>query len=141
MPRFYGSLFGPIGVSSITGQVLWAGVKGKEGEQATIGVSQIGSAETPREIRTDLPKRFVAQAAWDDGQGGWFVSGSERLADGAWHTTIWSLNALGRARRLACDPEVGRYVVLGDVSPSGVFIAASAQQLDYYTEIAFVPRQ
>jgi hypothetical protein len=133
-----GNQFGPAGVSR-SGEILWNGSR-SNGTKTDhfVAIGQVGSADPPRELDADLPRDAIVALAWDDGAGGWWLAGYETLADGAIHVMVWRMDAAGKARLAACDPEAGRAVELGAVSPAGVFLAVSFQRIDFYTEIAFV---
>jgi hypothetical protein len=64
----------------------------------------------PRPVWSGVPLFSSPVRAWPDGAGGLVVVGSQRFRDETGsRVTIWSIDANGGARRLACAP-VGEYV-------------------------------
>jgi hypothetical protein len=55
-------------------------------------------------LSSDLPPSFGAERAVEDSAGGWLLAGSEALADGATHGSVFAVDAQGTARRVASDP-------------------------------------
>ncbi|MCG5054686.1 MAG: hypothetical protein KA712_17125 [Myxococcales bacterium] len=135
MLRASGNSFGPLAMSS-SGQVLFQ-VRDSE-RTSFLAVAPVGTPGPPVRWGTDLPRELFTTAAFDDGKGGWVLTGIERLADGAEHTTVFTVDAAGRSRRIACDPEVGRSASKGVLSPQGLYLAPL--QLDpIHNETVFVP--
>jgi hypothetical protein len=55
-------------------------------------------------LSPELPSAFSAERAVADGAGGWLLVGSQALADGATHASVFAVDAQGTARRVASDP-------------------------------------
>lgn len=65
--------------------------------------------EPPAPFWSPLPPYAAVDAMWPDGEGGWFVSTSQRYADeDQARQTVWALDGTGSGQRLACSP--GAYV-------------------------------
>ena len=63
---------------------------------------------------------FAAECAVADGGGGQpLLVGSERLADGAVHLSVFALAAGGNARRLACDTSADSPIILNAALAAG----------------------
>jgi hypothetical protein len=56
----------------------------------------------------DMSAEFDPDHVWPDGKGGWVIAGLETFTDEEKHTSLWSLDAKNRAKRLACDSRPGR---------------------------------
>jgi hypothetical protein len=67
------------------------------------------------------PPAAYALKAWDDGAGGIYLNTWEWDPNGAFHSTMWSLDAEGRGRRLACDPVAGSMIPVAAIGPDGIY--------------------
>jgi hypothetical protein len=58
-----------------------------------------------RPVWSTIPPFSYVVDAWPDGAGGLVLVGAQRFRDeDAYRTTVWSIDANGNARRLACSP-------------------------------------
>lgn len=129
--------------ASVSGSMLWQRSLGAESEaplRVELGLSTMGTAAVPSPIAASLPAGLTVNEAWSDENDGWYLMALETLADGARHATAWFLDRSHQLKRLACDPQAGRYVEFAAVSPQGLFFAASQEDLDYRTDAVFVRR-
>ena len=115
-----------LGVSA-AGEVLWSdrgeGFDGRRGSERYV-VARGGLKEAPPQpFWVSKPRNAYPMAAWDRGlgEGGWYVSTWEWGTDGALHTAVWSVNAMGEGKRLACDPEVGSRLIAGAAAPDTLY--------------------
>jgi hypothetical protein len=87
-------------------------------------------AATARPFWSEKPPsmRPWPMASWADGAGGWYITGSENLADGSVHTTVWQVSAEGTSgTRVACNPKTGNGVVWSTVTtPEALYAVVSA---------------
>jgi hypothetical protein len=127
-----------IGAAS-DGRLLWY-ANTDDDDQAALGVSTITRPAPIRSAPFGVPAGFYPEQALDDGAGGWFIVGAERLADGVPHLSVFRADAAAKLTRLACDPQVKRFAQRVAANAEGVYVAASWLGSDAYTQLAFVPR-
>jgi hypothetical protein len=93
------------------GGVLWSietSASAPLGAKAVLGFSDLadapGAAAHP--FWTSKPTGFrpAGGGTFADGDRGWIVTGSEALADGSHHVSVWSVDEAGNGRRLGCGP-------------------------------------
>ena len=53
-----------------------------------------------------------------DGDRGWIATGTETLADGSLHVSVWSVDGAGNGARLGCGPALP--VTFGNVATAAV---------------------
>jgi hypothetical protein len=88
----------------------------------TLSLTDVSAPGAPalRTFWPDHPGSFVPSPieAWPGSdEGSWLIGGTERFDDGAFHATLWSVDAAGNGARIGCDPTQG-------VSGSGIVTAA-----------------
>jgi hypothetical protein len=109
-----------LGVSA-AGEVLWSapggGFDGTKGSERYLVARGRLTEAAPQPFWVGKPRNAYPMGAWDRGGGRWYVSTWEWGTDGALHTAVWSVNALGDGKRLACDPEVGSRLIAGAAAP------------------------
>jgi len=80
----------------------------------------------------DKPKslRPMSGLSFADGDSGWIVTGTETLADGSRHVSVWSVDAAGNGARLGCGPtlpdNVG-YVATAAVTSTEVYAVVETE--------------
>jgi hypothetical protein len=122
-----------IGPSSI----LWLTL---EGAGTSLSVTDLRDPSAPvlRPFWPERPASFqpIGVESWPDGSdGAWIVTVWEPFDDGFVHTSLWSIDARGKAVRLGCDPAPGAGVVTSVLAtPSAVYAvvgSAGAGLFDY----------
>jgi len=56
-----------------------------------------------RTLWAGMPSHASAMSFWSDGAGGWIAVGIELFQE-AYRSVVWSIDAHGNSRRLACSP-------------------------------------
>jgi hypothetical protein len=64
---------------------------------------------------------MAARRATPDGNGGFYVLAAEFGTDGGIHATVWALDASNHLTRLACDPEIRRFIMGGAGTPDALY--------------------
>jgi hypothetical protein len=87
----------------------------------------------PVPLWPDKPTQVKPTRAWSDPSGRWIIGATEDFSDRDLHTSIWSLDRHGKARRLACDPifigGADVELVTGALSPSAAYFVVRYDNL------------
>lgn len=80
------------------------------------------------------PPSLLAQHGWDDGEGGFCVAAWEWGPNESIHLTMWTVDAAGHGRRLACDPPVQGQVTAAAAGPDDLYgILRPSNTFDYWS--------
>lgn len=88
----------------------------------------------------DQPPATFALKAWDDGAGGLYVQAWELGPHEELHATMWSIDADGRGRRLACDPLVGSRILAAAFGPTGIYGVTQLDNTVNYWSVVKISR-
>jgi len=87
----------------------------------------------------------MPEGSFADGDRGWIVTGSEALADGSLHVSVWSVDAAGNGTRLGCGPALVSnnffaLIMTAVVTPDAVYIVfgADSDPMGLYYEYTLI---
>lgn len=127
------NMLAPIGIAP-DGTMLWTRYAGNsDGNHPRDSlVKQRVDEETPSAPLMTYDALSVSpMQAVPDGNGGFYVMALEYGTDGGLHSTIWAMDAGDHMSRIACDPEIGRFLSGGAGTPDTLYTLAEDLKLNW----------
>jgi hypothetical protein len=126
------SMMSPIGIAP-DGTMLWIQYAGGAGNLPRDSlVKQRVDEETPSAPLMTYDALSVApMKAVPDGNGGFYVMALEYGTDGGIHTTVWAIDAGDHMSRIACDPEIGRFMGGAAGTPDALYAVVEDSKLNW----------